>query len=54
MDAYHVMPIDDLRPHEQSSECWCRPTQDDECDEVLIHHSMDEREKYETGERLPS
>ena len=47
----HVMPIGDLREHDCAVDCWCRPTQDDECTEVWVHHSMDEREKYETGER---
>ena len=47
----HVMPLNDLREHDCAVDCWCRPTQDDECPEVWVHHSMDEREKYETGAR---
>lgn len=49
----HIMPIADLREHDLSPSCWCKPAQDDEC-KAWIHNSMDEREKYETGERLPS
>lgn len=48
----HVYPIGDLRPHEaDGKQCWCHPTEDDG---VIVHNSMDEREKYETGERKPS
>jgi hypothetical protein len=53
-DVWHVMPINDLRPHVDSPDCWCKPTQDDECENVFIHHALDEREKYESGERKPS
>jgi hypothetical protein len=31
--------------------CWCRPEDDDG---VIVHNSMDGREKYETGERKAS
>lgn len=50
---YHVVPIDDIREHDLTPECWCGPTPDDEHD-VFVHHALDEREKYETGERKPS
>lgn len=50
----HVMPIDDLREHCDSPECWCLPTQDDEESELYVHHSMDRREAYETGDLKPS
>ena len=46
----HIVPVDDLREHEPAS-CWCSPTVDNE---VVIHHALDEREKFETGERKPS
>lgn len=45
------MPIDDLKEHEASENCWCKPKTEGS---VLIHNSMDEREKYEEGERLLS
>jgi hypothetical protein len=48
---YHVYPLDDLREHELSLDCWCKPYDDEG---VIVHNSMDQREKYETGERKPS
>lgn len=47
-DGPHVIPLDDLRPHEEVG-CWCRPTEDDG---VTIHHAMDGRESHQEG-RLP-
>lgn len=44
------MPLNDLREHESSPDCWCRPTPDDESPYVYLHHSLDGREKYESGE----
>lgn len=52
--VWHVVPMNDLRDHEPHKTCWCNPTllDDDEHDgDVYIHHSMDQRELYETGER---
>jgi len=51
-DVLHVEPINDLRPHTSTKDCWCSPTLHDEA-EVYIHHSMDRREEYEEG-RKPS
>ena len=50
----HVVPLNDLREHESSRSCWCRPRQDEECGHVWIHDSMDGREFYERGERVAS
>lgn len=50
----HVLPIDDLKPHEVSPRCWCGPTPDDDAPSVLVHHSMDKREEFEQGERKPT
>ena len=47
----HVLPLDDLRPHEELTECWCRPRLDEG---VCVHNALDQRESYETGERKPS
>lgn len=49
MNDIHVLPIDDLRPHERSDRCWCRPKRDDEEPRVVVHTSMDQRETYEQG-----
>lgn len=46
----HVLPIKDLREHEASIDCWCKPKEDEG---VIIHNSMDRREEYENG-RLKS
>jgi len=47
----HVIPLDDLRPHEESSECWCAPFDDEG---VWVHNSMDKREFAERGEIVHS
>lgn len=54
MDNLHVIPIDDLREHISSADCWCKPAQDQSIDNIYIHNSMDGREQYETGERKPN
>lgn len=47
----HVLPIDDLRPHIERYDCWCRPTDDGG---IWVHHSMDRREFAERGEIILS
>lgn len=47
----HIVPNDDLRPHVADECCWCTP---DEDDGVMVHGSLDQRELYERGGRLPS
>ena len=49
---YHVVPHEDLRDHENSSGCWCRPNSLEEHPDVFIHNSMDRREEYEEGRPL--
>lgn len=51
----HVYPVDDLRAHDTSGrDCWCRPRVEDEGGhQIVVHNSMDGRERYETGERKP-
>lgn len=45
-DGWHVIPINDLKEHECSEQCWCAPTLDAEADGlVYIHHSLDGRER---------
>ena len=50
---YTETQVQQLREHEASADCWCRPTPDEEHD-VFVHHSLDGREAYETGEKRPS
>lgn len=48
----HVLPVNDLREHIESEECWCRPRIEDEPNgQVIVHNSMDGRELVERGER---
>ena len=47
----HVMPQHDLRDHETSRECWCKPTEDEDEPRVVLHHAMDQREQYEQGRK---
>jgi hypothetical protein len=53
-DYIHVVPVDDLREHDIRNTCWCNPTQDEQEPLLWVHHSMDGREQFETGERKPS
>ena len=48
------MPVNDLRDHEITLQCWCCPTEDDECPGLFVHHAMDQREQFENGERVAS
>lgn len=52
VSEFHVLPANDLREHEETLECWCKPTPDAEEPAVLIHHSMDKREEYEQGRAM--
>ncbi len=54
IDIVHVVPLNDLREHDSCATCWCNPTEDDEVPGVFVHHSMDGREAFESGERLLS
>lgn len=50
-DVAHWMPMDDIKRHELSKNCWCNPTQDDEHLGVWVHHAADGRESYEQGRK---
>ena len=49
----HVIPVDDLRSHEECSKCHCNPNVNDGL-KMIVHNSFDVRELYETGKRKPS
>ena len=51
VNVIHVVPLNDLREHEASKDCWCKPTED-AVDDVWVHHSMDKREEYKEGRNL--
>jgi hypothetical protein len=42
ISKYHVIPVDDLRPHIQSLKCLCNPQ--DTGEGVIVHNSFDGRE----------
>ena len=50
--TWHVIPVGDLREHEESPKCWCKPAEDDEEPEVWVHNSMDGREAHENGKPM--
>jgi hypothetical protein len=46
----HVTPIDDLKEHEMSRDCWCKPLVQQEPDDehaLVIHNAEDGRELVE-------
>lgn len=48
----HVLPVNDLREHEASAFCFCKPKRDTERPEVYIHNALDRREFYENNPGL--
>jgi hypothetical protein len=48
----HIVPLNDLRGHIESPDCWCKPIDTDPG--VWSHNSLDGREEFERGERRPS
>lgn len=52
--ALHVLPINDIRLHEESGEtCHCNPrVQKDENGTLVIHNAFDGREMFESGADL--
>lgn len=46
-----VIPRNDLREHAFGRECWCKPFEEDG---VIVHNSMDGRERFERQERKAS
>ncbi|GAB0057432.1 hypothetical protein SIID45300_01760 [Candidatus Magnetaquicoccaceae bacterium FCR-1] len=54
-DCQHIVPLNDMRPHDRTETCWCRPVADDDGLVVIwAHNSADGREDFETGRRKPS
>ena len=47
----HVVPIKDLAEHTPSG-CWCSPVQEETG--YIVHFALDERDKFERGERKTS
>lgn len=50
MPDVHVLPIDDLREHRESRDCWCLPRlleEEADAEVVVVHNSLDGRELVE-------
>ena len=43
-EQIHIVPLNDLREHIASVDCWCKPTED-EWRDVGVHHSGDRGEE---------
>lgn len=49
----HILPLFDLRDHWCSADCWCQPELEEGeegGEDLLVHHALDQRERYESGE----
>ena len=47
-DDIHVIPEYDLKEHILSTECWCKPQDDELTPNVKIHNALDKREIFGT------
>jgi hypothetical protein len=50
-ETRHVMPVMDLKAHEESASCWCRPVVEEGVPTVIVHHALDGRERSEPDVR---
>jgi len=51
--AYHILPINDIKEHEESSTCECAPKVITENGElIIIHNSYDGREGLEMANEI--
>jgi len=51
-NTMHVLPQDDLKPHNLTTSCWCKPIKDPRWKKsipIWIHNSADRRELIEQG-----
>ena len=49
-DEWHVLPLDDLKEHKETRDCWCKPTVEvEESRFVIVHNALDRRELYENS-----
>lgn len=52
-DTWHVIPLGDLREHDEDEACWCTPAIEYVGVGTLVtHNAMDDRESYEQGRKL--
>lgn len=51
-DEQHVTPLNDLRPHVDAQDCWCKPQHPEDAEPGMwAHNSMDRREEHERGKK---
>lgn len=43
---FHIVPVQDIKPHNLHHDCWCKPREDEWTDDMWIHIAMDNREWY--------
>ena len=47
-DESHIIPLGDLRPHDEARSCWCTPFNPPDAEPTMwAHNSMDRREERE-------
>lgn len=48
METYHVLPVNDIKEHEESADCHCQPTVEElKYGRLVVHNSYDGREATE-------
>lgn len=51
--AFHILPINDIKQHEESSTCECNPSIIEESGElIIIHNAFDGREGAELANEI--
>jgi hypothetical protein len=47
----HIIPLNDLKPHEQTTTCECEPRVEHvNGNMIVVHNAFDKREKFEVPE----
>jgi len=49
----HVYPVDDLRPHQMTRKCWCKPVEDEQSvfgQSIWVHNALDKRDSKGTNQ----
>lgn len=48
MEIWHITPVNDIEEHEESIDCHCNPTiNNEENAQIVVHNAFDGRELYE-------
>lgn len=46
----HMLPLDDLYPHEATSSCWCQPFKGILADDTWLHNAVGDCGYYQADE----